>query len=350
MDLTGTGLYDILIEQGFFTNEYQNEHGLIRFAEAETNDAMWLTPSMRDNIAKARNRTVYIPAIKPGSITVETTPSFNIPLNYSDTEKKSVTIYTLFSGFNYNPYDFRDNAIKEAEYVAAKMREIDEAMADSKSDIIETFLNTNRTQVLSGAANVGLTTGDFNFNTSTDLLEIKLAAQRDVMFADMKTIFRTNKRKADLRYVASPEMETVLTQLAKYGLYNEKNIQNQGLLPEVFYDHNIDNSVRFTGFATVKGSMAMVTNVLDEYVNGELTGNGWKFSVSDMAMPMLGIAPMMLTRRNSSDNSSFGNDAAGNTSVKQEIGILHRFGLISSYNDDLTTKVADKVKITGLNS
>lgn len=351
MNLTASALFDYLEKAGVLTNEYQTEHGLIRFAEAETQDAQmkWFTQSMMNAVMTARNRTVYVPAIKPGSITVTSTPSFTIPVNGSDTEKKSVTIYTLFSGFSYNPYDFNDNAVGEMEYVAAKMREIDEAMANEKSDTLETFLNTNKTQVFSGTANVGATTGDYNFNTSTDLLEVKLAGQREPFFSNMKTLFRINKRDANLRYVASPEMETILTEIMKYGLANDKNLQNQ-MFPEIYYDHNIDNSVRFTGWATSKGSLAMVTNVLSEYALGEVTGDGWEFGVADTPMPMLGAAPMLLTRRVSSDNSSYGNDAAGHTSVKQEIGIIHRFGLISSYNDDLTTKVADKVKLSGLNS
>ena len=324
MNLTGSALFDILIENGVLTNEYQTENGLIRFAEQETNDAKrkWFTPSMEAAIASARNRTVYIPAIKPGTITVTNTPSFTIPVSGSDTEKKSVTIYTQFTGFSYNPFDFRDNAVKENEYIVAKMREIDEALSNDKSDTLETFMNTNRTQALNGTANVGATTGDYNFNTGTDLLEVKLAGQREPFFSNMKTIFKINKRLADLRYVASPEMETILTEIMKYGMANDKNLQNQ-MLPEIFYDHNIDNSVRFTGFVSTKGSLAMVTNVLDEYALGEKTGDGWEFSVSDMGLSKLGSSVMALTRRVSSDNSSYGNDATGHTSVKQEVGIIH---------------------------
>ena len=352
MNLTATELFDMLDKGGVFTNQYVTQNGLIPFAQAETEDARrkWLTKKIEDNIAKARNQTVYIPAIKPGDITVSTTPSFDIPANASDTEKKSVTIYTIFSGLAYNPYDFVDNAVGEREYIINKTFEIEEAMANYKSDILDTFMNTNKTQVLAGTANLGLTTGDFEFDASTDVLKIKLAAQKDVMFANLRTLFQMNKRNPDLRYVSTPELQTVLHEMMKYGAANDKNLQSQGMIPEIFYDHNITNSVRFTGYVTSKGSLAMVDNFLAEYQNGEITGDGWNFGISDMAFPKLGSAPMILTRRVSSDNSSFGNDASGNTSVKQEIGYIHRFGLISSYNDDLTTKVADKVKLTGLNS
>lgn len=348
--LTEVVLADIFDKFGALTDPTVTEHGAIQFAKAETSAASWFTETMKAEARNRRGRALKLPALKPEVITPTTVESFNIPMNLSDTEKITVTFSTFFTGFQLFPYTFQDSAITPEEYIANKLIEIDEGMATAFGDLIISLLETNKSQVWTGEGNYGAAS-DYNFNTTPDELEVALNAQENgTVFSDLNAQFRDNLRGGTHRLLANPSIAAMINRMQKHGDSNDINLLNTlNGIPQTFIDDNLTNTDRWTAFMTKIGSLAIQQNFRQESIKKEATSDGWKWGVLPSALPKLGFAPETLTRTFSADNTGL-SDSGGAVSMGEEIGFIFRVATVSSYNEDLSTRQADKLKITGKTS
>jgi len=318
-------------------------HGLIDFAKWMDQGASWLTPEMRSKLSTLVNNTFQLPALVEDVITTADVESFDIPINSSESAVVTATKVTIFSGYKLNPYQLASNLITPDEYKRNKRLEIFKAMAKKKEELIQTFLETQKTQVLDVT---GVPTG-YSFNTGTDELEITLAAQGDIMFATLDTIMKQNNLNNPNAVAGTYGLQHVLNEWMKYGANNDKNLQNQNMPVDVFLSNQVTNSQRFTGYVGQWGGMAMVENYLPEFIDNVTVDNA-AWGLTDGAVPFLNERVMVYQNKGKANATSPGTTSPENImSIYEEEAFISKFYFIEKFNSDLTSRVADIVRIEG---
>ena len=142
-------------------------------------------------------------------------------------------------------------------------------------------MDTRKTQLLSGTAQVSDTAGDYNFNAGTDTLEIKLAAQKNYVL-QVERVDGANKLVGDGRIVTNPAgLATQKSEALKYGASNEKNIQALGFvgMDRLHESFAISSSVKFDGYWLRDGSIGFVNNFPYNFQSGtSLADKRWYIS------------------------------------------------------------------------
>lgn len=325
----------------------RTKHGLIDFAKWLNNGADWLTSGMRSKLQSIVNQSFELPALIEDTITTSTIESFDIPVNASESTTVTATKITIFSGYSMKPYQNQSNLISKEEYKRNKRLEIFKAMAKSKELSIQAFLETQKTQVLDVTGAPGAASANYVFNAGTDSLEIKIAAQGDIMFSTLDTIMSQNDLNNMNAIVGTYGLEHVMNEYTKYGQSNDKNLQSQ-LIPDLFLSRQVTNTDRFTGYLGQSGAMAMVENYLPEFLAGESVDNA-VWGLTDQAVPFLNERIMMYQNRGKASATTPGTVTPENImSVFEEEAFVSKFFFIQKFNSDRTTRVGDIVRIEGL--
>lgn len=320
--------------------------GLIDASKQVSNGAMWASDSLKSYLKTIQNQSFEVPALKESPIVVLTQESYDIPNNFGSSETVTATKYTLFTGYRFSPDAFGGagaNMVDVDSYKRNMYNQIFQAMANKKAEIIQTFLESNKTQVLSVT---GAPTG-YSFNGTSDQLEISLAAQGDIMLSTLGTIAKQNKLYNNYYFATTHGMEHAVNQYLKYGAGNDKNLQNQPT-PNVFYDFNITNgSDRFTAYQIMNGAYLMVENSLAQFREGRTLGEA-VFGLTDSPVPYLNEQIMVYQNRMLANINSDYSVTEGNMSEMFEEAFISKFFLLSKYNSDRASRVGDVIKIKGL--
>jgi hypothetical protein len=236
------------------------------------------------------------------------------------------------------------------DYMSNKFDEVFSAMAAAKETQIFNLLNAFRTQVWNGTTQVNNGDGTFTFQTATDNLDINKAAQKDVMFSNLKTLFRINKKVGGYNSVINEGgWNLALNEIFKFGQMNQENRQfadNQ--LPLFFESLGISpGSDQFSGFMMRDGAIGSVQNYPFDFRTGSnVDSKIW--GVMDSPAPFIGERLNVYNNKEAVDASSLGETTGSlNMTTLEEWGFLDKFFLVSNYNSDLTTRVNEILKIVG---
>ena len=324
--------------------------GLIKLYDASTPTCPVLTPSLRAHLAKVEGRTSQYPALKEDAITTSSSESFTIPEHLSVSEMKSLTMNTIFCGFRVYPKWFENNLLDYGDYVRNKLDEVFRAMASAKETIMLAHLATNRTQVWGGVAQINNGDGTFAFDAATDQLDINLAAQKDVLFSNLKTLFGINKFPGETDIVVNlGGFNLALNEIFKFGQMNQENrqfIQNQ--LPTYYPTLGISpGSDQFSGYHIRRGSVGIAQNYPSDFRNPVQVGEKL-WGITDTPVPYLNTQVNTFYNREAADASGAGETTAHlKMTHYEEWAFIDKFFLTSIYNSDLASRPNPIVKIVG---
>ena len=91
------------------------------------------------------------------------------------------------------PASFENNQLDAAFYRDNILKNVLQAMAVAKDDIIEAVLETRKTQVLDFVAQISQGDGTFTFDGASDTLQINKSGQKEVLFTYLKELMVANK-------------------------------------------------------------------------------------------------------------------------------------------------------------
>ena len=348
----------------FQATEAQNEkreanYGMLDLVKDSTPFVDYVPPSVQtllSTISGARN--AKIPAMKDQTVTVTTTPGFsNIPVNIGESDTYYFTAYDVFSGFRLYPGSYENNQIDGAWWRDQIMRNVLKAMAVAKDDIIETILESRKTQALLYTAQVSQGNGTFSFDAGSDTLSISKSAQSDVMPVYLKELMKANQLGGEYRIVTSPG-GLLLSEITAF-----KNQANQALqllwaqsaiAPDRRYisDQLSPGSDNFTGFFVRDGAMGIFENWPWDFRNGTVVG-GKKWSITDVEMPYIKSRPNVFINTEATEATSIISPNTDSNLIMthfEEMALWDRFYVVYRYNSALGTRPNDIVKIKGLTS
>ena len=318
-----------------------SEHGLISLAKKETARVPFLGDKLRTVINNHEGISVKVPALTESTITTTTSESFTIPTNLSESGMTTLTLGTIFCGYRIYPETFVNNVISEQEYRLNKIKEIDKAMANALEVVIDTHLNTYKSQVWE--------TGGLNgFNFASNMLGVSLDEQNDVMFSNIKSQARINEWSSDISMAANFEIDFVLNQYRKYGAANDKNLQFQAI-PSVFGSNNVTKTTgkRWTAYMVEPGALGLVENFKKPFAMGLNIGEA-TWGISDDALPRLGHRVMLFENKEKASAENVGTYGTGMImSWVEEYGYIFRYCLLHKYNSSASTRVGYILKING---
>lgn len=354
--LTNTVLNDFQASEAVNEKREAN-YGMLDLAKASTAMVDYVPPSVQEKLSTiSASRLAKIPAMKDQTVTVTTTPGFsNIPINVGESDTYYFTAYDVFSGFRLFPASFENNQIDAAWWRDQIIRNVLKGMAAAKDDIIETVLESRKTQALSYATQVSQGDGVFTFQTSTDILEINKAAQKDTMFTYLKELMRANQLGGEYSIVTSPGGLLVSElEAAKYGMNNDKNLSwSQSAVPmnrRYTSDQLSPGSDVFTGFFVRDGAIGIYENWPWDFRNGTMIA-GKEWSITDVEMPYIKSRPNVFINREATEATSIVSPATDSNLIMthfEEMAIWDRFYVVYRYNSAIGSRPNDIVKIKGL--
>lgn len=352
--LNGTLLNDLQSDQA--TNEkYFSPLGVIDAVKDSTASANYIPPSVRENLSSISGlRNAEIPVIKDQTVTVVTTPGFEyIPSNLPESDKYWFQPYDVFSGMRHYP-SANDNNMIDAEFQSREvLKNVLYEMGNTIEGILLTNLDARKTQVLGSTEQVSATTGDYTFNTTPDILEVKKAAQEETMFYSLEALMAANEVGGNYRIVTNRAgLARQKAEALKYGAGNDKNLRALNFFgaDRMYESGNITSSVKFDGYMLRDGAIGVFENFPSDFRKGtEFAGKKW--SVSDMDLPFVNMRANIYTDTNATNATSLitsGIDSNLIMTAYEEMGIWVRFYVVYRYNSSLSTRVNDIVKVQGL--
>lgn len=332
------------------TEKENQRYGLIDCIQYNTPKCKLLNPALVKHLQKVEGISTQYPALKEHTITTTTVESFTIPSHLSVSEMTTLTAISIFSGFQVYPRYFVNNLINKEEYLMNKYDEVFSAMAAAKETQIESLLNTNKTQVWTGTTQVNNGDGTFTFDGANDWLEANKAAQKDVLFSNLKTLFRINKKVGAYNIVVNEGgFNLAINEILKYGAANDENRQFQlNSLPRYFETLGISpGSDQFIGFMMRDGAIGIVQNYPSDFRLRTNVGEKL-WGVMDSPAPHIGAKLNVYYNKEAVDASSLGDTTSHlKMTYMEEWGFLDKFFIVSNYNSDLTSRANEIVKLIG---
>ena len=340
------------------TNEkFDANYGMLDLVKDSTPFVDYVPPSVQERLSTiSASRNAKIPVMKDQTVTVTTTPGFsNIPINLGESDTYFFTAYDIFSGFRLYPASFENNQVDGAWWRDNTLRNVLKAMAASKDDVVETVMESRKTQVLSFGTQVSQGDGTFVFQTASDTLEINKAAQKDTMFTYLNELMIANQLGGSYRIVTSPGglLSSQVDAMKHQDQQAVQRLWSQSAVPmDRRYTTNqlSPGSDNFTGFFVRDGAIGSFSNWPWDFRNGTMFA-GKEWSITDAEMPFIKSRPNIFINKEASDATSIITPTTDSNLIMthwEEIAIWDRFYVVYRYNSDLTTRQNDIVKIKGL--
>lgn len=342
------------------TNEkFIANYGIVDLAKDSGPFADYIPPSVMQILAtSSASRNAQIPVLKDQTVTVTTVPGFsNIPVNLGETDNYFFTAFDIFSGFRLFPASFENNQIDGAFYRDNVIKNVLQAMAVSKDDIIESILETRKTQLLNFTTQVSQGDGTFVFDGGSDTLNINKAAQKDTMFTYLNELMLANQLPGEYRIVTSPAGVLVSeVEAAKFREGQDKQLlwSQSALAADRRYVTNQISpaSDNFKGFFVRDGDIGTVSNFPWDFRNGTMFG-GKEWSITDAEMPFIKSRINVYVNKEATEATSIitpTTDSNLTMTHFEEMAMWDRFYVFFRFNSDLANRQNAVVKIAGLAS
>lgn len=332
-----------------------SELGIIDAVKASTPSIDYIPPSAQAALRESSSlRNIEIPVIKDQTVEVVQNPGFSyIPDNLPETDKFFFVPYDVFSGFRHYPAAYGNNMVDANFARDTVMNNVAYAMGNTIEGILSTQLESRKTQLLDFTTQVSQGDGSFVFDGASDTLQVSKAAQKETMFFYLQALLEANELAGNWRIVTNRAgLAVQRAEATKYGANNDKNLDALGFLdPSRLHESgNISTSENFSGFFLRDGSIGVYENFPFDFRNGtEIAGKKW--SISDVELPYAKMRANIYTNSEATEATSLispGVDSNLIMSHFEEMGIWVRFYVAYRYNNDLTSRVNDIVKIEGL--
>ncbi|WP_428743249.1 hypothetical protein [Tenacibaculum sp.] len=331
------------------------ELGLVDAVADSTAAVDYIDPSTKEQLRTMSSaRNAQIPVLKDQDVTVVTTPGFNfIPSNLEESAQYTFTAVDVFSGLRHYPAQYGNNSIREEWAKKEKMKNICHKMGGKVEELLLTTLASRKTQALSYTTPVSATSGDYNFNTGTDTLEIKKAAQDETMYFSLVDLMDANEIGGNYRIVTSRAgLTRQRAEAAKYGAANDKNLQALGFFGNdmMYQTGSISaGSDRFNGYLFRDGAIGVIENHPYDFATSTSFG-GKSWSISDMDLPFCRMRANVYVNNEATEAEALVSGGDSNLKMTHfaEMALWLRFYIVYRYNSDLTTRVNDIVKVQGL--
>lgn len=318
----------------------------------------YIDPSTKEAMMRMSSaRSPQIPVMKDQDVVVNQTPGFTfIPSNLEETAQYTFTCVDIFSGMRHYEAAYANNTVKSEWAKKQKLENICHKMAETKESLLLGVLNSRKSQLLDFTDQIGQATADYNFNTGTDILEIKKAAQIDTMYYSLNKLMGANKLGGNYRIVTSPAgLTRPMAEAAKYGASNDKNLQALNFFgaDRMYESHSLTTSAIFDGYLFRDGAIGVVPNYPFDFVNGtSINGGSTSWSISDVEAPYLRSRINVYVNNEATEAESIvtGGDSNLKMTTFSEMALWDRFYIVYRYNSDLSTRTNDIVKIQGLTS
>lgn len=333
------------------TEKRKQSYGLIDCLKFNTPMNKVLTPTLKSHLQTVEGRSTEYTGLKEDVITTTNVESFTIPAHLSDSEQKTLTSISIWSGFQVYPAWFQNNTIAYEDYLQNKYDEVFSAMAAAKETQIANLLNTNKTQTIDGVAQINGGDGTFAFDATNDWVSANKAAQKDTLFSNLEALFGINKMGGSHNAVVNKGGLTLaINEILKYGAANSENKQFiQNNLPAFFETLGIAPSTyQFIMYMMTDGAIGGVQNYPFDFRQGTVVGDK-KWGIMDTPAPYIGERLNVYYNKEAVDASGLGDTTSHlRMTSMEEWGFLDKFFLVSNYNSDLTSRVSDIVKVVGL--
>lgn len=332
------------------------ELGIINTVKASTAGVDYILPSEKQALSELSSlRDIQIPVIKDQTVQVVTSPSFNIPHNLAETANYSFQTYDVFSGFRFYPASFANNQLDAITYRNSVANNVAYGMGNTIEGILSTQLEARKTQKLDFLTEISQGDGTYSFASNT--LSVNKAAQKETMFNYLEQLMAANELGGNYSIVTNRAgLAVQKAEFAKFGASNDKNLQALGMIsPERMRESGnlaTASGQNFSGFLVRDGAMGVYENFPYDFRNGTVIG-GKKWSVSDVALPYIGMKCNIYTNSEATDATaliSAGADSNLKMSHFEEMAMWARFTVVYRYNSDLATRANDIVKIVGTTS
>lgn len=332
--------------------------GIVDLVKDSTPFVNYIPPSAMDAMMSASSlRNVQIPVLKDQTVVVNTTPGFNfIPANLPESDQYAFVAYDVFSGFRHYPASYANNSIDSAWARMEVMKNVAYAMGSSVETILATVLENRKSQQLGFTTQVSQGDGTFSFSTVTDTLTVSKAAQKETMFYNLEVLMEANELGGGYRIVTNRGgLALQKAEQRKYGVNNDKNLQNLGMFPmnRMYESGNISaGSDVFQGWLVRDGAIGVIENFPYDFINGtEIAGRKW--SVTDVDLPFCRMRANIYTNNEATEATALitsGTDSNLKMTHFEEMGIWLRFYVVYRYNSSISTRANDIVKIVGATS
>jgi hypothetical protein len=351
--LSATDLYDLQVKGGIDEARY-SEQGLLDAVVESSKMVDYIMPSDKAAMQSMDSvRNLQIPVIQDGSVTVGQTAGFNyIPSNLPTSAQYTFVAYDIFSGIRHTPSTYSSNSVDADFAKQTQLKKVLYEMANVKETILASVLETRKTQVLpEGQTQVSQADGTYVFQTSTDLLEVNKAAQKETMFSNLEVLMGANELGGNYRLATNRGGLAFQNQMkAMFGAGNSENLQALGFMADdrLHESGNIAaGSDIFNGWLIRDGSIGLVENYPFDFRNGTKVG-GKEWSVSSMKLPFIKSNANIYINNEATDATALVNSSDNTMTTFEEMAIWDRFYVVYEYNSDLTTRPNPIVKIKGL--
>jgi hypothetical protein len=335
------------------TEKLTQRYGLIDCLKYNTPMNKVLSPTLKAHLQTVEGRTTQYTGLKEDVITTTSVESFTIPAHLSETEQKTLTAVSIFSGFQVYPAWFQNNVVNYQEYLMNKYDEVFAAMAAAKETQIASVLSSYKNQVALDVTQINGGDGVFAFDADLDTVTCNKAAQKDMLFANLKTLARIHKITGNYNFVVNEGgFNLAMNEILKYGAANDKNLANMAnMMPTIFETLGISSTgFQFVSYMLRDGAIGGVQNYPFDFRNGS-TVDSKVWGIMDTPAPYIGERLNVYYNKEAVDASSLGDTSSHlRMTTMEEWGFLDKFFLVTNYNSDLTTRVNDIFKVTGATS
>ena len=301
------------------------------------------------------DREAEIPVMKDQQVQVNFTPGFNnIPSNLEESDKYVFGTFDIFSGLRHYPAAYEANMMPSEWSLMQKMDNIDYACGVELEKILLGVMNTRKTQLLDFTEQVSQGDPTFNFDSSTDTLNINKAAQKQNMYGNLLTLANANKIYGDYQFVGSPASTAFMNQeIQAQGASNTLNLQDYPSLGQgsVHESHQISVSAgnNFDGYLFRNGSIGMIENHPYDFRAGTQI-NSKRWTIADVPSRYTGLRPNIYIDTEATDATSLRDNSNTIMTHFELMCVWYRFYVIFEYNEDLATFPNTIWKLNGLNT
>lgn len=333
--------------------------GLVDLARDSQNfTGDYIPPSIEAQMQRiSSQRNARIPVKITQDPIVLFTPGFNfIPSNLPEYTDYFFVAFDIFSGFRWYPAAYDNNAVDANWDFQQRVDDVLYAMGEAKENLILNVLESRKSQVIDFTTQVSQGDGTYNFDGVTDILEIDKAAQKETMFYNMQQLMGANRLPGNYRLVTNRAGISVqISEAAKYGANNEKNLQALGFLPmdRIYETDGISSADVFDGFFVRDGGIGLIPNFPYDFRQGTVI-NGKRWSVTPVEMPWTRSRLNVYVNTEATEGTALIAGGAAPTDSNlvmthfEEMAMWDRFFIPFRFNSDLATRANDIVKVRGL--
>lgn len=287
----------------------RGNYGIVEAFKADTNRT--LTPAQIEEARTAPQRTVNVPVMQRGSVTIKNVRSCTISGGKNTSALIPVTWKTYAFDVEQIPAEFDNNEI-------AKEQDLIRKVEDGMRDLMEAIEADAYAALENGKSQVNK--GGGNYTMTGNALQIPKGD--DHKFNELKAIMRGNKFKSiNWTVVANPYFEADVEKLYAQGYSNDENTAYQFNNWNFGYSHAIvpdtatpGSEKQAEGFIIPEGSLAMLTWIDRTSQRGKKLGDKEWFTSAPM--PILGESMGVFFKEDCVDKST--DLGAGNEQVPVE--------------------------------